>query len=175
VRRANRRGLLIGAAGVAVLLGLVGGLSAASPFGLWQTLGRLAGTRQDLGPVDLPGLTRRATNNDSLVCMPDDCPQARADVTPPVFTIPAARLRDKLLAGLREEAGLTRLPDVSDLHLRFVQHSHFLRLPDLVDVVVLPRSSGAATLALYSRSGLGGPDLGVNRDRVERWLEYIGR
>jgi hypothetical protein len=170
---ANRRGLVIGAA-VLLLVGLVVLLSTLSEFGLWQTVGRIGGTRQDLGPVDFVTLTRRETHNDSLACPPDDCPQARADVTPPVFTISAARLREKLVAGLAQEPRLTRLPDASDLHLRFVQRSLLVRLPEVIDVLILPRSSGASTLAIYSRSAFG-PDIGANRDRVERWLETIGK
>jgi uncharacterized protein (DUF1499 family) len=174
VTLASRRGLLAGAA-LLVLAALVAALSGASEFGVWQTIGAATGTRRDLGPIDFATLTRRASRNEALACPPEACPEARADVTPPVFTIAATRLREKLLAGIDGEPRLTRLADVSDLHLRFVQRSLWLRFPDVVDVLILPRSSGAATLALYSRSAMGGPDIGVNRDRIERWLETIGR
>ena len=33
---------------------------------------------------------------------------------------------------------------------------------------------GRSTIALYSRSQLGKSDLGVNRARIERWLEQLG-
>ena len=171
----RRRGVLLGALAVFLVLGVVAmSLSNGSEFGLWQTIGRATGTRQDLGPIDFATLTRRESPNDSLACLPETCPQARADVSPPLFTVSAARLAEKLRTALRNEPRVTELAPVNDLHLRFLQRSALMRYPDLVDVLIVPRSSGAATLAIYSRSAVGRSDLGVNRARIERWLSYIG-
>jgi uncharacterized protein (DUF1499 family) len=169
-----RRGRLLWAVVALLGGGIVMALSSGSEFGFWQTLGQFSGTRQDLGPIDFAALTRRSTPNDALACLPEICPQARADVAPPLFTIPAADLREKLRTSLRDESRLTELAAVDDLHLRFVQRSLLMRFPDIIDVVIVPRSSGVSTLALYSRSAVGRSDLGVNRARIERWLAYIG-
>jgi len=169
-----RRGLIYLAA--AAILGLVAmGLSSGAEFGLWQRIGALTGTRLDLGPVDFQTLTRRASPNDSLACPQDACPQARADIDPPVYTSSATRLKERLRAALAQEPRITELAEVSDLHLRFVQRSFLMRYPDVVDVLFLPRSSGSATIAIYSRSAVGHSDLGVNRARLERWLELMSR
>ena len=158
----RRRGVLLGALAVFLVLGVVAmSLSNGSDFGLWQTIG-------------FATLTRRESPNDSLACLPETCPQARADISPPLFTVSATRLAEKLRTALRNEPRVTELAPVNDLHLRFVQRSALMLYPDLVDVLIVPRSSGAATLAIYSRSAVGRSDLGVNRARIERWLSYIG-
>jgi uncharacterized protein (DUF1499 family) len=169
-----RRGLICLAA--AAFCGLVVmALSSGTEFGFWQRIGALTGTRPDLGPVDFQALTRRSSPNDALACPQGACPQGRADIDPPVYTSPAARLKERLRAALAQEARVTELAPVSDLHLRFVQRSFLMRYPDVVDVEFLPRSSGSATLAIYSRSAVGHSDLGVNRARIERWLELMSR
>jgi hypothetical protein len=169
-----RRGVIFLAA--AAISGLVlMGLTSGTEFGLWQRIGAATGTRPDLGPVDFQSLTRRASPNDSLACPQEACPMARADIDPPVYTSAAARLKERLRAALAQESRVTELAPVSDLHLRFVQRSFLMRYPDVVDVLFLPRSSGSATLAIYSRSAVGHSDLGVNRARIERWLELMSR
>jgi uncharacterized protein (DUF1499 family) len=39
---------------------------------------------------------------------------------------------------------------------------------------VIEQGPNLSTLALYSRSQIGRSDFGVNRRRIERWVERIG-
>lgn len=145
-----------------------------SEFGFWQALGAATGTRQDLGAADFAALERRATPNDWLLCPAGVCPRARSEGEPPVFTISAERLAGKLRAAALAEPRTTELPAATG-HLRFAQRSFLLRYPDVIDVLIVPRSSGASTLALWSRSAVGRSDLGVNRARLERWLAALAQ
>ena len=58
---------------------------------------------------------------------------------------------------------------------RYIQRSRLMGFPDTIVVRFLERPEGRSTLALYSRSQLGRGDFGVNRARIERWLEKLAR
>ncbi len=128
----------------------------------------------DLGPVAFAALERRRSPNDALVCPKDVCPNARPDVEPPLFPFPAARLR-----ALVSEAALSE-PDTVLVQSgaeqdRYLVRTRLMRFPDTVVAQVIAREGERSTLALYSRSQIGRSDFGVNRRRLERWVERIGR
>jgi uncharacterized protein (DUF1499 family) len=60
-----------------------------------------------------------------------------------------------------------------DMSERYIQRSRLMGFPDTIVVRFFERPAGQSTLALYSRSQLGKGDLGVNRARIERWLEKL--
>ena len=55
---------------------------------------------------------------------------------------------------------------------RFVQRSLIFRFPDTVWVEVTPVEDGHA-LNIYSASAYGRSDLGVNAERVSRWIAAV--
>ena len=170
----RRLTLLLAVPAALVLLGFA--MAGGVEFGIWHRIGLATGVRDDARPVDVPTLERRSTPNDALICPAEFCPRARADAEPAVFTTPAAGLREKLRRAALAEPRTVELDTGDEANrLRFVQRSLLLRYPDVVDVLIVPRSSGAATLAIYSRSLVGRSDFGVNRARVERWLEALSR
>jgi len=57
---------------------------------------------------------------------------------------------------------------------RFLVRTRLMRYPDTVVVEVIEQGPNLSTLALYSRSQIGRSDFGVNRRRIERWVERIG-
>ncbi len=149
---------------------------SGSDFGVWQAIGLATGTRDDLRPVDFATLERRETPNDALVCPRNFCPRATADFEPPVFSLSAANLRERLRAVARAEARTLELSGGADAaRLRFVQRSNLMRYPDVVDVAIVPLGESASTLALWSRGAVGRRDFGVNRARLERWLAAASR
>jgi uncharacterized protein (DUF1499 family) len=161
----------------AVAIGLV---SVGLGYGLWRgwetglerTWQGLFG-RPDLGTVDFATLKRRTTPNDALICPRDICPQAQPDAEPPVFPVPAARLRSLVSEVALAEPG-TSLLDRDPQQDRYLVRTRFMRFPDTVVVQVFDRGQDASTLALYSRSQIGRSDFGVNRRRLERWVARIG-
>ncbi|WP_230531595.1 DUF1499 domain-containing protein [Microvirga roseola] len=150
-------------------------------YGLWRTweatLDRVwqstAGS-PDLGPVDFATLRRRHNPNDALACPRDFCPEAKPDFEPPVFPVPPARLRAVLAEVASSEPNTTLVQSGTEQD-RYLVRTRFWRFPDTVVAQVIGLDEDRSTLALYSRSQLGRSDLGVNRRRLQRWVERIGR
>lgn len=145
-------------------------------YGIYYGIGKLTGSRLDIGPVDWATLTRHASPNDALVCPAAQCPSAKPDAEPKTY----AMTPEQLLARLKAVAGAE--PDTREVYCatdcdhtaRFVQYSRLMRYPDTIDVAVEP-AVGGATLAIYSRSLVGRSDFGVNRARITRWLAALDR
>ena len=55
----------------------------------------------------------------------------------------------------------------------YVQRTPTLRFPDYISVKFIDLTAGRSTIAIYSRSRFGYGDLGVNKARVEAWLETL--
>ncbi|MBD2746576.1 DUF1499 domain-containing protein [Microvirga sp. BT688] len=161
----------------AVAIGLV---SVGLGYGLWR--GWETGLERtwqgvfgspDLGSVDFATLKRRTNPNDALICSADVCPQAQADAQPPVFPVPAARLRSIVSEVALAEPG-TSLLDRGPQQDRYLVRTRLMRFPDTVVMQVFDRGEDASTLAVYSRSQIGRSDFGVNRRRLERWVARVG-
>ncbi len=131
-----------------------------------------------LGFVDFATLVRRASPNDALACPPDVCLKARIDLVPPDYPVPAERLRAIVAEVVQGEprtmsTWANSFPD-EVAQDRYGVRSRIFRFPDTVNVEVVARGANRSTLALYSRSQIGTWDFGVNRARLERWLQRIG-
>lgn len=145
--------------------------------GFYWRIAALMQTSGDLGPVDFVSLQRRNHPSDALVCPERVCQKATSDETAPVFEVPAAELRRKV--GLVAEAApnTIELPCAPDCEHadRYVQYSSVFRFPDVIDVRVMEAGAKGSTLAIYSRSVAGFGDGGVNKARIEGWLEALKR
>jgi len=128
----------------------------------------------DLGPVDFATLERRSTPNDCLVCPKDFCPGAAPDFEPPVFALPAWRLRAVASRAILEEPN-TELVHSDAGQDRFLVRTPLMRFPDTVDMTVIGLGDDRSTLALYSRSQIGRSDFGTNARRLRRWLARVSR
>jgi uncharacterized protein (DUF1499 family) len=152
-------------------------LVVALAFGVFQLIGpervwTLFGAA-DLGPVSFETLQRRATPNDALACPPNLC-QAKADVISPAFAVSAHDLRLAFARAIADEPRLVRVDsDDASLTERYIQRSRVMRYPDTIVVRFIDQPAGRSTIALYSRSQLGKGDLGVNLDRIHRWLAAL--
>lgn len=156
---------------VLIAAGLLFG--ALTAYG-WEEIWEQAYGPPDLGPVEFEGLTKGPRPNQALVCPENLCADADVDVTSPVYDLPVIQLREELLNSLRSETDLLRVDNGEDpLKLRFVQRSDLMRFPDTIRVRIIPVGNTRSTLALYSQSQIGQSDLGVNLDRVNRWLARL--
>lgn len=150
------------------VVGLAAAFFAIGPDRVWMALGP-----PDLGAVDFATLQRRTTPNDALACPPGKC-AAKADITPPVYAVSAAQLRTAFARMIAVEPRVVMVAgDDPGLTERYIQRSRLMRFPDTVVVRYFDLPGGRSTIALYSRSQLGTSDLGVNRARVERWLDRL--
>jgi len=145
--------------------------------GFYWRIAALMQTDGDLGPVDFVSFQRRNHPSDALTCPERVCQKATPDDTAPIFEVPAAELRRKV--GLVAEAApnTIELPCPADCGhaARYVQFSAVFRFPDVIDVRVMEAGAKGSTLAIYSRSVVGYGDWGVNKARIESWIEALKR
>ena len=123
--------------------------------------------------IDFATLQRDSVPNQYLLCPKGMC-QAETDGEAPVFDVPIERLQvawDEMLAEQPRLQLLRR--DVTNIQIDYVQRTRFLRFPDLITVRFVPIDDGHSTVAIYSRSVWGKGDMGVNRTRVDEWLERL--
>lgn len=78
---------------------------------------------------------------------------------------------DAIALGEPRTAAIAGSPE--DGFTTYVQRSRLMGWPDIVSVRVEPDGDGARVL-IWSRARYGHSDLGVNRARVERWLDKLG-
>jgi uncharacterized protein (DUF1499 family) len=126
----------------------------------------------DLGAVEFKTLVRRQSPNDALICPRDACPVSKPDSEPPVFPLPASRLRALISEVALSEPNTSLLQSGAEQD-RYLVRTKLMRYPDTVVAQVIALDEGHATLALYSRSQIGRSDFGVNRKRLERWLSRL--
>ncbi len=129
----------------------------------------------EVEPVDFAALSLSDKANQFLMC-PDHLCRAERHAVSPVFEVPverlAARWREVIAAQPRLEV-LAEGPN--GLHFDYVQRSARFRFPDIVTVRLIALSPERSTLAVYSRALYGGKDFGVNRQRIEAWIDLLGR
>jgi uncharacterized protein (DUF1499 family) len=129
----------------------------------------------DLGPVNFEVLKRRTSPNDSLACPQNIC-TAKSDVLPPVFAVSAPELQKAFAKVIASEPSVEQVTsDDGGFTQRYVQRTKIMRFPDTIVVRFIDLGDGRSTIALYSRSQLGESDFGVNRARIERWLEKLSK
>lgn len=113
--------------------------------------------------------------NQYLVCPQDYCQKAAAHREAPVYDVPAQKLRDAWMSVVADQPRTEQLEADDDaLGYEFVQRSLIFRFPDFVSVKFLPLGADQSTLAIYSRSKYGHSDLGVNKKRINNWLDLLG-
>ncbi len=145
------------------------GLGAALVLGLYRLpVGKVA-------DVNFSELVLSHKPNQYLVCPPGLC-GATAHAESPVFNLDAIELRTKWLAWAAGQDGLEPLgAQPVGMQMNFVERSLVLGFPDVITVRFLAIDNGKSSIAIYSRSVYGYSDLGVNRDRIQRWLDGFGR
>ena len=153
-----------------VLLAMVGAFIFVGPERVWNLFGP-----PDLGGVSFETLQRRSTPNDALACPTELC-SAKSDIVPALFSVSAGDLQLAFSRVIASEERVTKVEaNDSDRTERYIQRTRLMGFPDTIVVRFLERPEGRSTLALYSRSQLGRGDFGVNRGRIERWLDKLAK
>ena len=163
----RRKAAAMGLAGLGLGYGLWRGWEAGLDR-VWQSIFG----PPDLGPVDFAALRRRGSPNDALICPRAFCP-GTPDSEPPVFALSGARLRGLVSEAVSADPGVS-LVQSSPRQDRYLARTRLMRYPDTIVAEVIEQGPNLSTLALYSRSQIGRSDFGVNRRRIERWVERIG-
>jgi len=120
-----------------------------------------------------PVTTRPGANPNEYFAAPRGTTAAPADVEPRLYpedprallarfdAIARAQPRTRVVAG-----------DPDSLMITYVQRSRVFGFPDYLTVKAVATESGAG-LIIFSRARYGRSDFGVNRARVEAWLEQF--
>lgn len=125
--------------------------------------------------VDFATLRKGPKPNQYLVCPPSTCAE-QPDRAAPVYPLTVEGLRqawDRVVAAQPDVAVLER--DNASDQLTYVQRTRLMRFPDLITVRFVSQASGGASMAIYSRSLYGYSDRGVNKARIDQWLEQLDK
>lgn len=128
-------------------------------------------------PIDFAALELGPKPNQYLVCPAAFCAKAQTvHREAPVYPVTVAALKDAFLDVVAAQPRVSPGPvDTTNLQFQFVQRTALLRFPDTVDVRFIPLGEDKATLAIYSRSKYGYSDMGVNKRRIDNWLDALDR
>ena len=111
--------------------------------------------------------------NQFLMC-PAGWNDEQAHQIAPVFAVPLSVLRDGWERVLEKQPRLEIRNVLQDqTYYEFVQRSALLRFPDRISALLVSLGRGRSTLAIYSRSTYGYSDLGVNKARIEAWIDTL--
>lgn len=156
------------------LIGVLAAVAAAAAL-LFTPLGK--GPLSALFPVgsveqvDLVAFKLPDKTNQFLMCPIGIC-AANPHADGPVFDITAAQLRSRWREfSARQPRTELLAEDVAVQQIDYVQRSARFRFPDIITVRFIPVSNSRSALAIYSRSVYGRSDFGVNRKRINAWLQ----
>jgi len=100
--------------------------------------------------------------------------QDTVDREAPIYTAPAAVMAKAFDDYVITQPNVVRLAGgVEEGWLTYVQRTPVMRMPDYISVKFIDFEDGGSTLAIYSRSRYGYGDMGVNKARVELWLQSL--
>lgn len=124
--------------------------------------------------LDFTKLKLKGSPNEYLVAPDDLCKNAVPHLPADVYDVPADELRDAIMhvVAHRSRVELDGMDEAARA-FEFVHYSAVLNFKDMISVRVLPVGHKQSTIAIYSRSKTGYYDFGVNKARVESWLEEL--
>ena len=122
--------------------------------------------------VEIRDLRDPLPGNAFLACPPDYC-QATAALSP-VFALPVARLAELWNRVLTAQPNIVTVAAQLDRNrLVVIQHTRWLRFPDVITTEFVALGADRSSLAVYSRSRYGQGDFGTNGRRVRDWLAEL--
>jgi uncharacterized protein (DUF1499 family) len=128
----------------------------------------------DLGPVEFATLQKTSRPNQVLLCPVDVCKDETPDVMPPVYAVSVDKLRDAFHQIIGQEAHTEQVAaDTTSQTERYVIRTNLMRFPDTVRVKFIDLGNNTSTLAIYGQAQIGYSDRGVNKARVQRWLNAL--
>lgn len=128
----------------------------------------------DLGPVEFAMLQTTSRPNQMLLCPANVCKAATPDILPPVYAVSVDKLRDAFHQIISQEAHTEQVAvDAAKQAERYIIRTNLMRFPDTVRVKFIALDDDTSTLAIYSQAQIGYSDRGVNKARVQRWLNAL--
>ncbi len=126
-------------------------------------------------PIDFATLELTPKPNQYLVCPPAVCLKAQTvHREAPTYPASVAELVSAFLGVVGKQDRVSPGPsDLASYQFDFVQRSAIMRYPDTISVKFMPIDAEHTTLAIYSRSHYGYSDMGVNKARIDSWLDQL--
>ena len=156
---------------LAAFLGLA--FLIATAYG-WEKIWEHTHGSPDLGPVVFEELRKTKKPNQALVCPKGLCNEKDQDRASPIYNVGVDELIEAFLKITADEKGLERVDRNDDPRsIRYVARTRLLRFPDTVRIRFFALGADRSTLAIYSQSQIGQSDLGVNLQRLNRWLDKL--
>jgi uncharacterized protein (DUF1499 family) len=123
-------------------------------------------------PIDMQRIERPASPNTALAALAGFAPPP--DVATPTYPMAAGRLYDAVRAVAAAQPRTFLAADyAAERQAHWVARSAVFNFPDLITAQVSDAGPDSSTLVLYSRSVFGRSDLGVNRQRLDTWLDAL--
>lgn len=154
-------------AALSVLVFILAACSSAATQG-----GSLAMT-DDSRFLSFAGLTPPSSPKAWLIA-PDDAVAGAPDAAPPTFAASAERAAQAWVEVIEAQPRTEVLAVSADgLRIEALQRSAVFGFVDRISARFIPLAESRSTAALFSRAGIGYWDLGVNRRRLQDWLDSL--
>ncbi len=111
-------------------------------------------------------VTRPASPNFHLIRMVD------GDEMPRVFQMMPEALASRVDEVARADGAQLIAGSLASGHMTYLSRTRLMGYPDYTSILIEPAGEGAMLLA-FARSRFGHSDLGVNRDRITRWIAAL--
>lgn len=99
---------------------------------------------------------------------------ASVDKEAPIYTAAAVVMAQAFDDFVMTQPSVLRLAGSSaEGWVTYVQRTPKLKMPDYISVKFINFEEGGSTLAIYSRSRFGYGDMGVNKARIDLWLQSL--
>lgn len=132
------------------------------------------GIKSGTPALDFTKLKLKGSPNEFLVAPEDLCKSAVPHLPADVYDVPVDELRDAIMHVVSHQSRVELDGMDEDAKaFEFVHYSSVLNFKDMISIRVLPVGAKQSTIAIYSRSKTGYYDFGVNKNRVEAWLEEL--
>jgi len=121
-----------------------------------------------------PLTAERPASPNTYYVAPQAMVQASVDLEAPIYTVPAAIMAKAFDDYVQTQPNIIALAsDDGGLWATYVQRTPTLKMPDYISVKFIDLEEGRSTIAIYSRSRFGYGDMGVNKARVDLWLQSM--
>lgn len=123
--------------------------------------------------VDFENLPIVETPNFYTVCPPDYCNYEPSEISP-VFAVNVNKVVEAWKKVIEKQPRISILAEDNESYqYTYIQRSKLFRFPDTINVKFIPLENNHSTLAVYSQSKYGYSDMGVNKKRVDSWLDLL--
>ena len=121
-----------------------------------------------------PFLISRPITPNTYYVAPQGMVEAKTDLGAPIYSAPAAIMAKAFDDFVLTQSNTIRLAgSVEEGWLTYVQRTPVMRMPDYISIKFIDFDDGGSTIAIYSRSRFGHGDMGVNKARVDLWLQSL--